>query len=119
LVRHFHDGYSGQFQQLRLHAERRWLLSLSSQGGCGLDLRAVVSILKSSETMKRIHFLLPLLFCGCSSTNITKLTAALAKDPAIVSSRVTTLYGTVSFVRVGGGWTNSVSVSPDGTVTVK
>lgn len=55
--------------------------------------------------------------CGCSTTNITKLTKELAKDPAIVSVRVGSVYGTLNFVRVGVT-TNGVTVSPDGTVSV-
>jgi hypothetical protein len=58
-----------------------------------------------------------LLFPGCTSTNITKLVGALAKDPAIVSVYVPTMYGAVKFVRVGST-TNSVDVSPDGNVKV-
>lgn len=54
---------------------------------------------------------------GCSSTNITKLINAAGKDSAVVSGTVTSVYGTVKFVRVGPT-TNSVTVSPDGTVTV-
>lgn len=58
-----------------------------------------------------------LVLTGCSTTNISKLTQALSKDPAIVSVKVSSVYGTVNVVRVGTT-TNSVTVSPDGTVTV-
>jgi hypothetical protein len=69
--------------------------------------------------MKRVLSLLPLvLLCGCSSTNITDLTKALAKDPAIVIVKVGSVYGTLSFVRVGSQ-TNGVTVSPDGSVSIK
>ena len=68
--------------------------------------------------MKKLLILLPLLISGCASTNITKLTEALAKDPAIVVVNVGTVYGTVKFIRVGC-ITNGMSVSPDGTVTIK
>lgn len=67
--------------------------------------------------MKKLVFLILLPLCGCSSTNITKLVGALAKDPAIVSVYVPTMYGAVKFVRVGST-TNSVDVSPDGNVKV-
>lgn len=67
--------------------------------------------------MKKL-ILIPLIaLCGCSSTNITKLTTALAQDPAIVSLSVTTIYGNIRMVRVGGS-TNQVSVTPDGSVTI-
>lgn len=63
-----------------------------------------------------LSFLLTL--CGCSTTNITKLTQALAKDPAIVVVKVGTVYGTMNFTRVGS-LTNGMTISPDGTVSVK
>jgi len=49
--------------------------------------------------------------------NFAKVMNSLAKDPAIVSGSVQTVYGTARFTRIGGT-TNSVTVSPDGTVTV-
>lgn len=60
--------------------------------------------------------LLVVALCGCSSTNVSSLVKALAKDPATVSVRIRSIYGSVDFVRVGGA-TNSVSISPDGTIT--
>ncbi len=68
--------------------------------------------------MKKLLFLLPLAIAGCSTTNVTKLVTALAKDPAIVVVNVGTVYGTVKFTRVGSV-TNGMTVSPDGTVTVR
>jgi len=69
--------------------------------------------------MKRIIVSALLIACtGCSSTNITKLTQALAKDPAIVVVSVNSVYGTVKFTRVGS-ITNGMSVSPDGSVSMK
>ena len=67
--------------------------------------------------MKKLLIILPVVLTGCSSTNIAKLTKELAKDPAIVSVQVRSVYGTVNFVRVGTT-TNGVVVSPDGTVKV-
>lgn len=52
---------------------------------------------------------------GCQSS--PALVRALAKDPAIVSARIVTPWGTQSFTRVGGS-TNIVSVGTDGSVTV-
>ncbi len=63
-------------------------------------------------------FLALLLLTGCSTTNITKLTSALAKDPAIVVVSVNSIYGTVKFTRVGS-ITNGMTISPDGTVSMK
>jgi hypothetical protein len=69
--------------------------------------------------MKRIIASLLLITCaGCSTTNITKLTQALAKDPAIVVVSVNSVYGTIKFTRVGS-ITNGMSVSPDGSVSMK
>ncbi len=74
-----------------------------------------------TKFMKRatqvIVFLMLLSLCGCSTTNITKLAKELSKDPAIISAKVSSIYGTASLVRVGVT-TNRVTVSPDGTVTV-
>lgn len=69
--------------------------------------------------MKKLLLLVSLsLLSGCSTTNITKLTQALAKDPAIVVVKVGTVYGTVNFTRVGT-LTNGMTISPDGTISVK
>ena len=69
--------------------------------------------------MKKLLLFAPLvILAGCSTTNITKLTQALAKDPAIVVVNVGTVYGTVKFVRVGSV-TNGMTISPDGTVSVR
>lgn len=55
---------------------------------------------------------------GCSG--MAKFQRAIANDPAIVSAQITSVYGTAKLVRVGGCPTNtSVTVSPDGTVTVR
>jgi hypothetical protein len=68
--------------------------------------------------MKHLASLLLIACAGCSTTNITKLTQALAKDPAIVVVNVGTVYGTVKFTRVGCV-TNGMTISPDGTITIK
>ena len=73
--------------------------------------------------MKRI-LLLPLLALplmgGCMTNNAAKLAAALAKDPATVHLRVTTIYGVIEFSRTAP-LTNSMAhtISPDGTISVK
>lgn len=72
--------------------------------------------------MKKILILsvacLPL--CGCLSTNFTEYAKAMSGDKATFIGKVSSVYGTASFVRVGEQGTNqSVSVSPDGTVTIK
>jgi len=67
--------------------------------------------------MKLIILLAGLLLTGCSTTNITKLVDALAKDPATVRLHVNGIYGSVDFVRIGG--TNGCTIAPDGTLTVK
>lgn len=41
------------------------------------------------------------LLAGCSTTNITKLVGALAKDPATVAVSVQSVYGTVYILRTG------------------
>jgi hypothetical protein len=71
--------------------------------------------------MKRLLILLPiaLMLAGCSSTNITKLVGALAKDPAISVVKVTTIYGNVSYTRIGYRTNETTSVNSDGSVTIK
>lgn len=54
---------------------------------------------------------------GCIS-NSAKLVRELKGDPAVVSGSVSSVYGTVKFVRVGPQTNNAVSVAPDGTVTI-
>lgn len=51
---------------------------------------------------------------GC--VNMPKIAKELAKDDATVSIKVNTIYGTASFFRAMPR-TNSLSVSPDGTIT--
>lgn len=68
--------------------------------------------------MKKLLCLALLSLTGCSSTNISNLTKELAKDPAAVHIRVTSIYGTLDFTRVGD-LTNQVTMSPDGTISVK
>lgn len=73
--------------------------------------------------MKKTQLLLSiigliLLTAGCSTTNISELTKALANDPAIVVVKVGSVYGTVNFARVGSV-TNGMTISPDGTISVK
>ena len=72
---------------------------------------------KEAEEKAKIPINLIILFgacvllSGCSTTNITKLVGALAKDPACVAVQITSVYGTVTFVRVGD--TNrQVSIGP-------
>lgn len=66
---------------------------------------------------KLITSLALLVLCGCTSTNITKLVGALAKDPAAVRIEVVTAGATVKLYRVSPS-TNilNYSVSPDGIV---
>ena len=56
---------------------------------------------------------------GCMTGQMNKVVTALGKDPATVSIRVTSIYGTITFVRTNPQ-TNSLphNVSPDGAVTV-
>lgn len=67
--------------------------------------------------MKTLLLCSLLAFTGCS--NMPKIVRALAKDQAIVSTKVVTIYGTAQLTRVGGVTNQTVTVSPDGTITVK
>jgi hypothetical protein len=59
--------------------------------------------------------------CGCSTTNITKMTEALAQDPANVDVEVRSPWGTVSFHRSNPGFsgTNSNAILVTPTTTLK
>lgn len=52
---------------------------------------------------------------GC--TGLTGVIKQLKNDPAVVKMDIVTLYGTGKFVRVGNN-TNTVSIAPDGTVSI-
>lgn len=60
---------------------------------------------------------LSLSLMGCSTANLSRLVGQLKNDPAIVAAKVTSIYGTAQLTRVGGS-TNSVTVSPDGTISI-
>jgi hypothetical protein len=55
------------------------------------------------------------LLAGCASG--PAIVKALAKDQAIVTGNIMTPYGSSRFTRIGAT-TNTVVISPDGTVTV-
>ncbi len=64
-----------------------------------------------------MRFLVPtlaLLLCGCSSTNITKLVQAAAKDPAKVHIEVRSPWGTVTYDRdnslIAGGYRTNLNI---------
>lgn len=68
----------------------------------------------------KTFLLIPLLaVAGCISPNLAKFQQALGKDPATVSLRITTIYGTLYFTRTNPT-TNTANhaISPDGAVTV-
>ena len=68
----------------------------------------------------KLFFIIPiLLLCGCSPTNISNLVKAVAKDPATVIIKVSSVYGTVSYTRVGLLTNESASVNSDGSVILK
>ncbi len=66
---------------------------------------------------KIIPLLLVIPLVGCSTRALNALAKNLKGDQAIVVGKVSSIYGTVSLVRIGGT-TYSVTVAPDGTVSV-
>lgn len=86
---------------------------------------AVIKRKKNKPMKTKLLCLLPLVaiagcsLTGCSSTNITKLVGALSKDPATCVVKVTTIYGTISYTRVGVMTNETASVNSDGSVTIK
>jgi len=70
--------------------------------------------------MKKLLCILSLIaLTGCSSTNITKLVQALSKDPATSVIKISTVYGTVNYTRVGLMTNETASVNSDGSVILK
>lgn len=57
------------------------------------------------------------LCAGCAPMAPHKLMKEVAKDRSVLTGTVTTIYGNGRFTRIGET-TNSVTVSPDGTVTI-
>lgn len=65
----------------------------------------------------KILLLIPLIaVTGCM--NSSALVRAMAKDPAAVSLRITTIYGNVTLTRVGGQTNNTVMVNTEGGISV-
>lgn len=56
---------------------------------------------KSSAAIRLMLIGACAMLTGCSTTNITKLVGALAKDPATVAVSVQSVYGTVYILRTG------------------
>jgi len=70
--------------------------------------------------MKKLLLLIPLLLLCNGCSGIAGVTRALAKDPATVTAKINTVYGTASLVRIGSLPVGTLcTVSPDGTVTIK
>lgn len=98
-------------------------------GALGLFLRELVDQSRKALNQAGGGKLALLALCLCASVAITgcvsptkhlaAMVKELAKDPATVNVRVTSIYGTVTFTRTAPT-TNSLahSINPDGTVTV-
>lgn len=56
---------------------------------------------------------------GCLSTNFTEFAKAMENNDSTLAIKINTVYGTASFIRVGGGTNSTVTASPDGTVSKK
>lgn len=56
---------------------------------------------------------------GCATNGMAKLAAQLKNDPATVTFRVTTIYGTVDFKRTNVGTNHAATITGDGSITVK
>ncbi len=71
--------------------------------------------------MKKTLLIAPILIVLSGCANLPATVKELAGDPATVAAQLTTVYGTAKFVRVGSlsSTNGSVTVSPDGTVTIK
>ncbi|HYG23368.1 MAG TPA: hypothetical protein VEH04_11345 [Verrucomicrobiae bacterium] len=81
----------------------------TKQSAADVPIRRILSMIALASMLT--------LSTGCRSAGLVSLAEHLKDDPAIVSAQISSVYGTVKFTRVGGQ-TNSVTVSPDGTITV-
>lgn len=70
--------------------------------------------------MIKFVLLLPLLIAATGCNSMPKIITALGKDPATVTVRVTTIYGTIYYTRTNPG-TNTAPhiIAPDGSVRVE
>lgn len=68
--------------------------------------------------MKKLVLILPLLLCGCTATNISKLATAIGKDQATWKVHVMTPYGSGDYTRIGHTDGQTVTVSPDGSISI-
>ncbi len=58
------------------------------------------------------------LLTGCATHNLTTLSQALGKDNSVATGSVNTIYGTAKFSRANPMAGQTVSISPDGTITI-
>lgn len=56
---------------------------------------------------------------GCVTKKAEKVAEALSKDNATVVVNLGTVYGTAKVIRTNPGTNQDVTISPDGTVSVK
>lgn len=59
-----------------------------------------------------------MLTAGCSSTNIAELMHETAQSDATVIVNISSIYGTAKFIRANPRTNQTMTISPDGTVTV-
>jgi hypothetical protein len=69
--------------------------------------------------MKYLASLLLIACAGCTSTNVTKWQQAFNNGHPVIVNKLGTVYGTDYLVIIGQQTNTDVTVSPDGTVTVK
>lgn len=62
--------------------------------------------------------LIAIVTSGCSSTNISQLADKLKGDNSTIVHNINTIYGTSKFIRSNPGTNQTVSIAPDGTVTI-
>ncbi len=71
---------------------------------------------KSAPKIITLLFIAAIACAGC--VNVGKLTKDLSRDNATVSASVSTVYGTMKIVRSNPTTNQTVTVSPDGTITI-
>lgn len=56
---------------------------------------------------------------GCVRSNLSELVGKMGNDNATVAAKINTIYGTGYVIRSNPTTNQDVTISPDGTVTIK
>lgn len=83
-----------------------------------MDERCEAARVKTKTLLTCIGCALCIVSIGTGCADMAKLEGAMKDDPATVSTSINTVYGTAKLVRTNPATNQTVTVSPDGTVTI-